>query len=224
MTSETERRREPWVLPALTSVLVLCLGAASAAWVWRDLWWPAASGALPALWDALQTTPPLLFFTALAVLPALPIPISPFYLISASLYGFWFSYACIGVAVAVNLAISFGLASGVFRPVVERIVGALGYGVPRLRPGEHARLALVVRVTPGPPYFAQNLLLGLTGIPFRVYMAVSWPTQMGWAFVFLVLGESATRGSVGLAIAGLGGLVAVTVATRMLRARLAGSA
>jgi uncharacterized membrane protein YdjX (TVP38/TMEM64 family) len=104
--------------------------------------------------------------------------------------------------------------------VVERLVRALGYNVPQLRVGEHAKLTLVVRITPGPPYFAQNLLLGLAGIPFRIYMAVSWPTQMGWAFVFLILGESATEGNIGLAIAGGGLLVALALITRMVRARL----
>lgn len=221
MDSPTRRRREPWVLPLLSGGALLGLLLLLLAWLWRDQWMPAASEALPALWDMLRATPPLLFFGALALLPALPIPISPFYLIAASLYGFWFSYACIGIAIALNLSLSYALAAGVFRPGVERIVRGLGYAVPQLRPGEHAKLTLVVRITPGPPYFAQNLLLGLAGIPFRIYMAVSWPTQMGWAFVFLVLGESATEGNAGLAIAGVGLLVALTLVTRMIRGRLA---
>jgi hypothetical protein len=78
MTTTTERHREPWAIALLTGALVLGGAALALAWGWRDAWLPVASEALPTLWETLRATPPLIFFGALVVLPALPIPISPF--------------------------------------------------------------------------------------------------------------------------------------------------
>ncbi len=186
-----------------------------------DILGPLASETATTSWAYLKTTHPLVFFGALSVAPLLPIPISPFYIVSASLYGFGFSIAAIGVAVVINMTLTYWMANGVLRPFMEQIVEKMGHSTPTLHEDEHVKMTVIVRVTPGPPYFVQNIVLGLAGIPYRTYILVSWPIQMAWAIAFVALGESAVQGQ-GAKVAGaIGLLVSLILITRMVRGRLA---
>jgi uncharacterized membrane protein YdjX (TVP38/TMEM64 family) len=165
------------------------------------------------LWDFLKTTHPGIFFVAMAFLPIAPVPMSPFYLLGPTLYGqgpFMFGTA---IALVVNMMVAYWVASGALRPLVEKLFDRLGYRVPELKADEANKLTVVVRVTPGIPYFIQNLSLGLAGIPFRNYMLISWPIQMCWAFAFGILGESAFEGNAGVGAAAVGGIVALVMIT-----------
>ena len=171
------------------------------------------------LWGYLEATGPAIFFAAMVLLPIGPIPLSAFYLLGPILYGLGPFMAGTAIALVFNMSIAYWVASGALRPLVEKLFARLGRGVPELKIHRASHVIIIVRVTPGIPYFIQNLSLGLAGVPFRSYLLISWPIQMGWALAFGVLGESLVEGESGLVIAVLGLIVALLVVTRLTRGR-----
>lgn len=166
----------------------------------------------------LRQTHPAVFFSLLAVLPAFGVPISPFYLISA-VYGIGFSLICTAAALSVNLTIIYWLGVGVFHPVIERFIRRTRYSIPRVRPSNYAKITLLVRITPGLPYFVQGYLLALGGIPFGIYIIISFIVQGCFAAAFIILGESVLQGKSGMAVLGIILLLMLMLAAKIIRDR-----
>jgi uncharacterized membrane protein YdjX (TVP38/TMEM64 family) len=173
------------------------------------------------LWATLERADPLTFFTAFALLTLGPIPASAFYVTAAPLFGVAGALLGILCALVVNMSLAHWASTGVLRPILVRIVERLGYRVPRVSAESERHVIVLVRIAPGVPYFAQNLILGLAGTRFWPYLAISVPIQMGWALGFVLLGESAMEGSLGIGIAAVSMLVVAGLATRLVRRRIA---
>lgn len=165
------------------------------------------------------------FFTAMALLPAVGCPLSPFWLTAAPVFGQSLGLGLVivlcGVSLAVNLVVSYWLARYAFRPALVWLVERLGYQLPRVQGEDQLSVTLLLRVTPGPPYFIQSYLLGLAEIPFRMYMLVSWPLSMVFGMLFLFFGDALAQGKGKFALAAVGGLIALGVGFRFLRKRMA---
>ncbi len=209
-----------WILSInlLLLLIVIALG-----WIyWQELS-PSVFVMGTRFWSMLQETPAVVFFGLMAVLPLLPIPLSPFFLIAGSIYGFSFSLTSIAVVILVNLSLSYYIATGLFRPLIEKIVARFSYRIPEVYPSEHLKISVVLRITPGMPYFVKNLLNGLVGVPFKLYIMVSWPLEMAWAIAFLILGESLFEGSFGLAVSAVSLIIVLILMTKIIRDRYAKS-
>lgn len=163
---------------------------------------------------------PWVFFGALAVLPAFGFPVSPFYLFAAGAFGLPLALFGTLTALAINVALSFGLARSVMHPAVEWLVQRMGRTVPQVRPQDQWMVTLLLRITPGPPFFMQSYLLALGGIPFGVYMAVSVAVAWFYGAAFVIFGETLLSGSASKILFGVGLVVAVIVIIRLVRQRL----
>ena len=167
---------------------------------------------------------PEAFFAAMAILPAFGFPLSPFWLSAGPVFspvlGLPLVIALCAVSLAVNLALTYWLARYAFRPPLAWLVRRLGYELPRVAPADQVSVSVLLRVTPGPPFCVQGYLLGLAEIPFRVYMLVSWPIAMVLGVVFIYFGDSLAQGKGKLALAALGGLMALGVGFKFLRRRM----
>ncbi|MBE2213874.1 MAG: VTT domain-containing protein [Opitutaceae bacterium] len=196
---------------------VLALGAAAAGWfVLRRVDWVAV---LAPIKDR-----PVLFFSALAVLPAVGAPMSPFYVAAGATYPLSIAIGGTVLAMSANIALSYLLARGVLHPVVERLARRFGYAIPQI-PEKHRWMAtLLIRITPGPPFCMQHYLLALGRVPFGIYLAVSVPVcgLMASAFVAASAGakSSLATGSLTQVIVGVIVLVAIVVGIRALRRHL----
>ena len=78
-------------------------------------------------------------------------------------------------------------------------------------------LTVLVRLTPGLPYFAQGFVPGLAEVRFWVYLPISFAIKYAFALGFLIFGEALMKGRSGLIIVGVGILVAAAVAFQLLR-------
>lgn len=169
---------------------------------------------------------PGLFFTAMAVLPAVGFPFSIFMLSAGPVFGPTLGVplviALTAVSLATNLALSYWLAHYALRPWIERLLRWLGYTLPAVAPENRLALTILVRVTPGPPYFLQSFVLGLVAIPFSLYLVVSWSITMAYATAAIVFGDSLMRGNGRYALAGLGLFLAVAAIVMLIRRKLAG--
>lgn len=138
------------------------------------------------------------FFIAMTVLPAVGFPLSIFNVAAGPVFGptmgVWGVIACALVAIAINFAGSYWIATVAMRPLLERWVKRLGYTVPEL-PGRTAwEIILLVRIVPGPPVFLQSYLLALARVPFGSYLLVSLLVQGGFMAATILAGDAFMRG------------------------------
>lgn len=142
--------------------------------------WQAGYGLadLKGAWDGLKgylVENPWVLFVALVVLPGLPVPLSALLVIAGLVWGKQPVMACslCLLALALNLTWTYWLAAGPARRLVEKLLASSSIAIPELPRGDHLKLILVLKLTPGIPMFFQNYLLGFLRAPFHVYLPVS---------------------------------------------------
>ena len=173
----------------------------------------------------IRDTGPVAYFGAMTVLPAVGVPMLAFTIPAGEAFGPRFGLggviAIAAVVLAVNLALTYWLARYALRPVLTGLLKRYGYSVPRVTPENALTIALLVRLTPGPPYALQGYILGIAELPFRLYMIVSWLCMLPWAVGAIVLGQGILNGNFKLAAAGLAVIVAAVGAVQLVRRRFA---
>ena len=161
---------------------------------------------------------PWALFVVMATLPGLGFPSSAtlmlFGVVVAPDYGMPAAVALAITAQSLCSIWTYGLAAGPLKRLLSRY---LLHERLLLEMGEHnaVRLGLILRLTPGIPYALQNIVLGVLGMRFRIYLLVSIPTTSLWTACFVITGGAIFKGQLGWAITGLVILVVVILATRM---------
>ncbi|MFO0688470.1 MAG: hypothetical protein U0900_07170 [Myxococcota bacterium] len=173
----------------------------------------------------LGTLPPFVFFGVMALVCVLPVPVSAFYVGGAAIYGPQTTLAWVALALAVNIWLGQTLAARALRPLALRLLAARKIRPPELRDGGDAlAFVVLVRIAPGVPFFAQNLVLGLANVDRLRSLAVSLPIQLLFASGFVLLGQSAFEGRLGVAALAVGLIGSVSLAARLVYRRLAARA
>ena len=171
--------------------------------------------------NVLRSAGPLTFFSAMALLPAFGFPIIVFNLTAGSAFGEQMGLAGViaaaGLAIAVNLALTYWLARFGLRPWIEQLISRTKYKIPQVMAAEQAEITLLLRITPGPPYFLQSYLLGLAGVRFATYMWISWVIATAYATAFIVFGDAILHGKGKVAFIGLSVLVALALGIHLFR-------
>jgi uncharacterized membrane protein YdjX (TVP38/TMEM64 family) len=178
--------------------------------------------------DACRDAGPAVFFTAMALLPALGFPLAAFTFAAGPVFGPAMGVGnvvvCAIAAVTVNVMLSYWIAARGLRPAVAWAVRRCGYVLPEIQPRAAWPVVLLVRVVPGPPFFVQSYLLGLARVPFRIYVSVSTLVPAAYVSATIVFGDALARGD-RRAMAGAGMLFLATgVALHLVRRRLARAA
>ncbi len=171
--------------------------------------------------EMIREAGPVMFFTALAVLPAVGAPLSIFTLPAGSVFapelGMPLVLLLVCASIAVNLAITYWLSRHLFRPWLIKLLAWLGYSLPEVSAKNHRVLVFLVRVTPGPPYVLQSYILGLAGIPFVTYFIISWIISSSYACAFVLFGDALMQGRGKMALMAIGLFVVLTVGVQLLR-------
>lgn len=212
-------------LPVLRLVVAGVVCAVVGLVVLREIGWARLMEWVDLFIAAIRDMGPWVFFGVMAVLPAFGAPLSIFSLAAGEAFAPRFTMpgviALAMVAIAVNQALSYWLARYALRPVLGKLVARYGYQVPRVTKENALGLAIIVRNTPGPPYFMQSYLLGLGEVPFGLYMIVSWLSVLPWTAAFIMLGKAAREGHFGKIATGIGVLVIAVAAVQILRKKFA---
>lgn len=125
--------------------------------------------------EAFLIQNPWVLFVALVLLPGLPFPMSFLMLTAGIVWKDRPIIACLVclAALALNLTWTYWVAAVPARKLVEKILAATSIQIPDLPRGDHLKLILVLRLTPGIPLFFQNYLLGFLRAPFHLYLPIS---------------------------------------------------
>jgi len=173
----------------------------------------------------IRAAGPVVFFAAMAVLPAVGAPLMAFTLSAGEAFGAQLTMPGVIVTamamIALNLAFTYWLARFALRPWLTNLVNRYGYKVPSITKQNALSVALVVRLTPGPPFFLQGYLLGLAEVPFKLYMLVSWLCVLPWAVGAIIMGRGILNGNFKVAATGMGVLVVAVVLVQVVRKKYA---
>jgi uncharacterized membrane protein YdjX (TVP38/TMEM64 family) len=178
---EAPRRGVVWARRAGIAALVLGLGYVVIS-VWdRDAvvrWMSEAS--------------PVPFFVAMAVLPAIGVPLSPFQIVAGATFGIWVALIGSVAAIALNLCIGYVIAHSKLRPRIESLFERFDYKVPDFAGGGRAawRFAAAIKLAPALPTFAKTYILAVTAVPFPIFFAVSLAISSVFAVAWVVIGDS----------------------------------
>ena len=205
----------------MAALLVLMLAAAVVAWkMGLNL------AFLKGLWlgvnDYLVKNPFSLFW-ALVFLPGLPIPTSALLFTAGVVWRQQPVMACLLclLAMLLNLAWTYWLAAKPARGLVEKLLAAASIQIPDLPRGDHLKLILVMRLTPGFPFFFQNYLLGFMRAPFLLYLSVSMLCSGIVGTGVVLSGVGLADGKLMPAISGVALIALGAVVTQLVRSWLA---
>lgn len=205
----------------LKLAIVLVVAAAGGLALLRGL---DVRGAIDTVLAMMREAGPLVFFSGMAVLPAFGFPLSPFTLSAGSIFGPTLGMPLVllymWLALSVNVAITYVLARWLGRPWLEKLVLRFGYRWPEVPADEYWDVAILFRVTPGPPFFLQSAILGLARVPLRVYLTVSILVAGMYGTAFAVFGEALLAGKGRMVLLGVGAFAALAVGTHLLRRHL----
>ena len=164
------------------------------------------------------------FFAAMAVLPALGFPLLAFSLSAGPVFGPEHGLLLVSVlvvlSITINIALTYWLARYTFRPLLGRLMTRFGYRLPQVAAEDKLSLTILIRITPGPPFFVQSYLLGLAEVPFGIYMTVSCIIANAYAVALVYFGDALANGRGKMAVFAISLLVAITAAVHLLRRRL----
>ena len=214
--------------PCLTIAAAFALVTASAAWDQGEPGVAATAEALPgwaqAALESVRSTPPLFFFGALVVATFLPFPIGLFSLAAGVAYGIGPALVWLAGSLVVSTLILHTAARTFLRPTLESIVARRGHSIPRFDSAlDEALFITLIRLTPGFPYFLQNVILAVARLDLMRFVVLSVAIQMIYVTGFVVLGRSALDGQLGWVVGGLALLVAVAAGARVLAKRRGGA-
>ena len=222
-------KKIPWKKVAVVA-LVLVLLAVIAGWILlRGSSLQVRLDQARALLDRgmalIRSASPLGFFTCMALLPALGVPVLAFVLSAGPLWGEKLGMGPVVLysllALTVNFTLSYCLARWAFRPVLTRLVTRLGYKLPRAEEGDATSLVVIMRVTQGIPYCVQNYLLGLAEVPFGKFFLWTVLLSLPQSAAAVLFGDAILHGK-GKTIAMVGGLLVALVAiTHLVRRHFA---
>lgn len=164
---------------------------------------------------------PVAFFTAMALLPAFGIPVSLFTLTAGPVFGERLGMPLVVAlslaAISLNFVLTYVLAKRALRPLLEKLMTRLGYKVPQVAASDLTDLAIIVRVTPGFPFFVQNYLLGMAGVPFLTYLVVSCTITWIYSAAFVLFGDALLHGKGRMVMVAASLLVVAVVLTQWAR-------
>ncbi len=194
--------------------------AAGGAFIVLTLWFAYLSWDNDAAMGFLEHAGPVPFFAALGFLPALGVPVTPFFILAGATFSPALGLTGIAIAISANLLLSYIIGKSGLRWILLRFLKTTRFSLPKTPPKQPLRFTLLVRLTPGVPVFLKNYILALSGIPFPIYFTVSFSITLAYASCFFALGDSLRDHEVGKTAWALGVLTILLIGFVALRKRL----
>lgn len=166
---------------------------------------------------------PALVYLSLLLASGLPVPFSPFLILAGvtftNLFGLPLALVICYSAIVLSMIWTYFVSAYPMRRLFERIIGAFASKFPEIPEEHQSKVALIIRITPGIPFFLQNYFLGVTRVPFVKYLVISMAIQAFYTTGFVVGGGALFEGKAGLAIAAASVLVILGIAIKWLRGK-----
>ncbi|MCB1229303.1 MAG: VTT domain-containing protein [Verrucomicrobiae bacterium] len=179
---------------------------------------------LKSLWSSTETfltDHSWALFLGLVILPSLPIPMSALLLIASAVWGpTWQCCALVLLALALNLTWSYWVAAYPARNLIEKFLARTRFKIPSPSTADQVQLILLLRLTPGIPFFLHNYILGFLRPPFVLYLALSIVLSGAVAVGIVLTGGALFKGEGKMALFGAFFLVLAVLVVRLVRKRI----
>ncbi len=149
------------------------------------LYWGREAVNLQTMHEWAESMNGLAVFLALTVLPLLGFPVSVLHAVAGARFGLGPGIAVVGVSIALQLMASYAIV----RAAPEFFARRFEWLREKLPPATHRTLTLFTMVLPGAPYFAQNYVLAVVGVPFWTYFTYGFLIHFVRSLVGVVFGE-----------------------------------
>lgn len=169
--------------------------------------------------ESLQIGGPWLFYLAFALLTLIGMPSTPFFVIGGAAFPLWQNLVGATIGMVLHFTLAHLISSRWLRQTIRRLLEKRGIRPPNVEPGNEWKVALMIKFAPGVPMFLKSYLMGVAGIPLKVFMGVSLPATWIYALAFLTLGKSAMEGSSGWFFGAVALLVFAAAMWRFVKAR-----
>lgn len=191
--------------------------------VFAFLFTPTLFETIDAVVLALREAGPVVFFIAMALLPAAGFPLLAFTLAAGPVFGptlgAGWVIAWSLAAVVANLLLTYWLANRALRPFAGWLLRYFGIPLPENMNEGAWQITLIVRLTPGPPFWVQSYLLGLIRVPLGPYLVVSTSVMAGYIIALVSGGAAMAEGNGRLVAVAAGVLVVLIAVMQLLRQR-----
>jgi uncharacterized membrane protein YdjX (TVP38/TMEM64 family) len=140
-------------------------------------------------WKQAASAP--VFFAAMSILPAVGLPLTPFYILAGATFGVPIGVCGSLIALTVNLTLCYLVARSLPQAWLQGVLSRFGTRFPNFdEPSSAVRFSILVKLTPGMPSLLKNYLIGLSGVPFKIYLGTSLITSLLYAVPLMILGNS----------------------------------
>lgn len=164
----------------------------------------------------LSRTPAFVFIALTLVLPLSGIPLSYIMILAGIKFGTLMGVILLALILPFQLILMYYLGRYPARNGVNWLFRNTKYTLPMLPQKHHHLYAIAVVIFPGLSYALKQYGLAITGIPFRIYMAVSFPLTFLLVTPFVVLGGSAVEYNPLLFAGAIAGIIALFYLVRTL--------
>lgn len=171
--------------------------------------------------EKIHEAGPVPYFAALALLPCLGLPTTPFFLLAGPAFGVPVSIIGSALALAIQFSVTYWLARNYLRAWMESLVARTKYSIPEVRPKHYWTGALLIKLPPGVHPAFKHSVMALAGIPFPIYFVVAWPLSVVYGIGAILVGDSVWDRDVHMLAVGLVLIVLVVLAVRWLGHRYA---
>lgn len=162
-------------LVRLASIVLACIGFAV---IYRQI-------DIEALHTRSREIDGALVFFLMTVLPLAGFPVSVCHAVAGVRYGLGLGFVLVGASILLQMLASYALVKAAPQLFARRMEPFRK----RLPRAAHAPLTVFTMVLPGVPYFAQNYVLPLVGVPLSTYLLWGLPIHIAKSIVGIVFGD-----------------------------------
>lgn len=118
-----------------------------------------------------------IYFLFVTLLPLIGFPISAFYIFSGMAFSPITALLLTSGGLLLNMILGYWIGRFFLHQPITHYLKKTRFNPEWLDSRNLLRMTILVRSVPGVPYFMQNYILGLSKVPFWIYLFVSWSIQ-----------------------------------------------